>query len=604
MTAIALAAVVFIGDNLLKRFHNQQSDFKEQVLDFYFSDFIKFYQGTVNNIAQQQAVRDALTISDADTAFELAKSYNRLLPDSLAVAFFDINGNVLGNLDEFNIGPRCLHDLNQLLDQQSISLPPVHLEIPAMSHFDLTSKVHDDEGLLLGIVFVSFKLTVVEDLVNQIRSETLRIRISNKNGDTIYQDASDNPAFDTSQVVTFNMRNTDWQISFTRPDLPLDMILISALTILVLLAASIMAISIIISYRQSEIFTTNIQLVKNQLLLDKENENHIDISSVPVLREIQPLLTETSALIKERESLYNKLSDRMQRYRLLTERNSFDVIWSLDTEGRYLYVNPAVENRLGYTKEELIGKPVEDILTEASKLPFRQTREYILKHKKLPTNRFEFQQIHKNGSIVWIEAIADILYDENGEPRELTGISRDITERKQMEKQLTQMAYHDQLTGLYNRAGYHVQLSKTIKQASRNQQIFALLLLDLDRFKPVNDTHGHEAGDVLLQQVGERITGLLRETDVVCRLGGDEFAIILYPLNAEEDASLVAEKILNTLNKPFDCLSNICEISGSIGISIYPKHAETDENLFREADESMYIAKRNKPDQNSCHVED
>ncbi|TNG00826.1 MAG: diguanylate cyclase [Gammaproteobacteria bacterium] len=605
MTAIGLGAVVIIGNTLLERSQTHQNTFQRQTLDLYFSDFIGFYQGIVDNISQEQAVKDVLTVGDNSTASKLAKTYHQLLPDSLAVAFFDINGNVMGDLHEFNIGPRCLSDLNRLLDQKSVSVPPVHLDVPEMSHFDLISQVLDDEDEVLGIVFVSFRLNVVSDRIKQLASENLRIRISNKNGDKIYHNSSDDQIFNSGQVQVLSIRDTDWLLAFVSEGYSFDTILLAAAIILVLLGASVIAILLLVSYRLSTTFNANFQLIKEQLGPDKETDTPpINQAEIPILKEIQPIINETRLLIDERDTLHKKLTDRMQRYRLLTERNSFDVIWSLDREGRYLYLNPAIENRLGYKKEELIGKSVETILTEESKIPFRQTQAYILEHKKLPAHRFEFQEIHKNGSIVWIEAIADILYDDKGEPLELTGISRDITERKTMEKQLHLMAYHDHLTGLYNRAGYHTQINKTIKQASRNEQIFALLLLDLDKFKPVNDIHGHETGDVLLQQVGQRIKQLLRETDIVCRLGGDEFAVILYPLNSENDVNIVAEKILASLSGPFECLSNTCIISGSIGISLYPKHSETDENLYREADQSMYIAKKNKPDQNSYHVED
>lgn len=165
-------------------------------------------------------------------------------------------------------------------------------------------------------------------------------------------------------------------------------------------------------------------------------------------------------------------------------------------------------------------------------------------------------------------------------------------QRKRSEEALQHMAYHDPLTGLPNRALFNDRLALAIAQAERKRQKLAVMLLDLDHFKGINDTLGHSAGDQLLQAVAERLTGLLRKGDTVARLGGDEFMLMLPEVARVEDAAKVAEKILAAIQEPFVLDSHKLQITTSIGITIYPDDGENADAQITQADIAMYRAKR------------
>ncbi|MBC8273847.1 MAG: GGDEF domain-containing protein [Chloroflexi bacterium] len=167
----------------------------------------------------------------------------------------------------------------------------------------------------------------------------------------------------------------------------------------------------------------------------------------------------------------------------------------------------------------------------------------------------------------------------------------DITERKQLEQKLAEMATHDHLTGLPNRLLLSDRLAVGLAQAQRNNTSLAVMMLDLDRFKTVNDTFGHGVGDELLKVAGGRLIDLVRKSDTVARMGGDEFVVLLLQIAKTEDAVRVAQKILETFQKPFAIDAYQIRITTSIGIAIYPEDGEDIETLFRNADTAMYWAK-------------
>lgn len=183
------------------------------------------------------------------------------------------------------------------------------------------------------------------------------------------------------------------------------------------------------------------------------------------------------------------------------------------------------------------------------------------------------------------------VFNREGEVEHFVAIQNDITERKHIEKRIQHMAEHDALTGLPNRVLLTSMLEQALLMAKRNDKRLALMFLDLDKFKPVNDDYGHDAGDYLLKQVAIRVTACLRESDIVARVGGDEFIILLPLVKDEVDAIKVAEKIRSALSQPFAYQTNVLHISSSIGVAIYPEHGENEIQLAKNADIAMYYSK-------------
>jgi diguanylate cyclase (GGDEF)-like protein len=180
--------------------------------------------------------------------------------------------------------------------------------------------------------------------------------------------------------------------------------------------------------------------------------------------------------------------------------------------------------------------------------------------------------------------------DDLGRARYVIDQVQDISDRKQAQQALEHQALHDALTGLPNRVLARDRLDQAILLARRQQTRVALLIIDLDHFKEVNDTFGHQAGDQLLRQVGERFMAELRETDTVARLGGDEFAVVLLAADADA-AGVVAAKLLAALERPFVVEGQALDVGASIGIAVYPDHSDGADSMLRRADIAMYVAR-------------
>lgn len=197
----------------------------------------------------------------------------------------------------------------------------------------------------------------------------------------------------------------------------------------------------------------------------------------------------------------------------------------------------------------------------------------------------------KDGSSVWVEMVTTYCRNLRTGRIELHGVSRDISERRASQARIAYMAEHDMLTDLPNRALVTDRLRQALTAARRNLHRVALLYIDLDRFKPVNDIHGHAAGDQLLRQAAARMRQCVRESDTVGRFGGDEFVALLPDIESVADAARVAEKIRVALGEPFQIAGLTLEVSSSIGIAVFPEHGTDDVGLLLHADSAMYDAK-------------
>ena len=266
-----------------------------------------------------------------------------------------------------------------------------------------------------------------------------------------------------------------------------------------------------------------------------------------------------------------------------------------DAERKIIKVNSALIDLFGYKEEELIGQLPRIFRSGKHDSGFYQNMMTALEAQGFW--RGELWNRKQNGEMLPMMSSINPVCDSNGELLYYISIYTDISQLKDSEARLEHMALHDPLTGLPNRAMLSRKLGSILSNAIQNNTRVALFMLDLDHFKNVNDSFGHHYGDELLHQVAARLRNQLRASDVVCRLGGDEFTVLLQNNPSLDDVSLLAEKIIHALNQPF-ALSNEREvmIGTSIGISLYPEHGHTAEELMQQADTAMYRAKHDGRD--------
>ena len=286
--------------------------------------------------------------------------------------------------------------------------------------------------------------------------------------------------------------------------------------------------------------------------------------------------------LKRREAVLRKMASAVE--------HSPVSVMITDPAGTIEYVNPRFCEVSGYSSEEVLGRKPRFL--KGGALPdqvYREMWDTILSGRGW---RGEFHNRNKDGSLVWELASISPVFDDKGEITHFVGVKEDITELKRLQDKLGQMAHSDELTGLPNRALFFDRLEQIMIQARRKQVRFALLFADLDGFKSINDSHGHQIGDKLLQAVAHRLTLCVRESDTVARMGGDEFTIILNEINHPQEPSIVARKLLEAITTPFNIEGNVCAIGISIGISIYPDDAQDAQKLISLADAAMYDVKR------------
>jgi diguanylate cyclase (GGDEF)-like protein/PAS domain S-box-containing protein len=277
-----------------------------------------------------------------------------------------------------------------------------------------------------------------------------------------------------------------------------------------------------------------------------------------------------------------------QAFRALVQ-HSQDIITLHDERGQTLYESPSAARMLGYPSGSLIGRlPFESIHPKDARR-VRAAFARLLQGEGTQAP-IEFRFRHANGHWIHLEALGSNLLEHAG-IRGVVLTSRDVTERKEAEARATYLAHHDSLTGLPNRLLMHDRLHQAIVQARRSGGQVALMFMDLDRFKLVNDSFGHVIGDTLLKKVAARLTHCLRDTDTVARLGGDEFTIMLPDVDSPQGAGEVAERILSDFAEPFSEAEQELYVSASIGISLFPRDGTAPDELVKHADTAMYSAK-------------
>jgi diguanylate cyclase (GGDEF)-like protein/PAS domain S-box-containing protein len=323
---------------------------------------------------------------------------------------------------------------------------------------------------------------------------------------------------------------------------------------------------------------------------------------------IFPLLNEKDEIIgfrgvgrdvTRRVRMEEALRQSEERYRTILAEIE-EGYYEVDLAGNIKFVNKAACRQFGYSEEELIGSnyrayvPKEDIkgVYKAWNKVYR-TGE--------PLQSYPFATVKKDGTQIFVENSVSPLRDKNRNIIGFRAVSRDVTQRKQFEQKLADMATHDPLTGLPNRSLLSDRLTIGLALSRRNGNRLAVLMLDLDRFKVINDTMGHTVGDDLLKAVAGRLESVTRKSDTIARIGGDEFVLVLPQVAQPKDAAKLAQRILDVFQEPFVFDDHRLEITTSIGIAVYPDDGKDIDILLRNADNAMYQAKEEGRDMYSFY---
>jgi diguanylate cyclase (GGDEF)-like protein/PAS domain S-box-containing protein len=301
---------------------------------------------------------------------------------------------------------------------------------------------------------------------------------------------------------------------------------------------------------------------------------------------------------RDRKEVENQLRESIERFQIIT-RATNDTIWDWDLVTNYLWWNENVSKLFRYSADKVgsgVAWWIERLHPEDREKTLSNVHGVIDNGGQFWSGEYRF--LRGDGSYADVFNRGYVVRDPNGKPLRMLGAMMDITERKRAEEMIKHMAYYDTLTDLPNRTLLHDRLQQAILDGEGEKKPMALLLMDLNRFKEVNETLGHHHGDFLLQQVGPRLRGVLPESSIIARLGGDEFAILL-PGTGMDKAMETARRILKALEEPFVLGVLTIDMGASIGIALWPDHGEDAYTLLQRADIAMYMAKQSH---NGCAV--
>ena len=286
----------------------------------------------------------------------------------------------------------------------------------------------------------------------------------------------------------------------------------------------------------------------------------------------------------------------MERLRESEERFSSTMklaaigIAHVDDDGRFLYANPQLCEMLGYSERELLGLTAKQI-SHPGDVAASDDLHARLRSGAISSFKLEKRYLRKDGTPLWCGLTIAMKRNRAGAPLYDISVVEDISARKRAEERIQYLATHDGLTGLPNRAMFGQLLNLAVETSRRYERQFAVLFIDLDRFKVINDTLGHEAGDVLLREMAARLRECLRASDVVARLGGDEFVVLVQEVSDVGQVSSVARNILSAVMKPVVILGQECRVTASIGVCMHPEEGQDEQSVMKNADMAMYLAK-------------
>jgi diguanylate cyclase (GGDEF)-like protein/PAS domain S-box-containing protein len=313
-----------------------------------------------------------------------------------------------------------------------------------------------------------------------------------------------------------------------------------------------------------------------------------EMTITPVTQDLGSATDTYFIAIKQDITERKKAEETTQRLASIVEFSE-DAIITKNMDGTITSWNRGAEKIYGYTSGEVVGHNLSFLLHPERQAEIQAIMERVLSGH--PIECLETQRLAKTGSVLDVSLSVSPIKDASGHIAGASAIARDITQRKAAEKQVQFLAYYDALTGLPNRTLLQDRLSKALASARRQGGKVALLVLDLDEFKTINDSLGHSVGDPVLKEVAERLKKWSREQDTVARVGGDEFLIVLTAVKEVADAAVAAKRLMDTITAEFVVQGHSLGISCSVGISIFPEHGRDGETLIKNADAAMYCAK-------------
>jgi len=340
---------------------------------------------------------------------------------------------------------------------------------------------------------------------------------------------------------------------------------------------------------QEEEYT--IELIEQTMLRRDGSSFVAEGKAMGIYFEDRPAIQIVFRDITIQKKLEQALKRSEEKYRLIAE-NMTDLVSIMDEDGVFSYLSPSYLQVLGYEPEALEGTSLFKLAHPDDLMSNMVSFSEMIDSSETKTVEYRHKHMYKGW--IWVEAKGTPFYDEEKQDWRILVVTRDIEKRKQLQDKLNELAYYDELTGLAKRTLFIEQVNRSLKESKLIIRKLALIYMDLDKFKVVNDTFGHAAGDELLKQFAGRVQSCLRDSDVMARQSGDEFTILVSDIKDENVVENIVKRISQSLERPFQIGSHRLMITASLGVATFPRDGETYQELLHHADKEMYRQKENK----------
>ncbi len=334
--------------------------------------------------------------------------------------------------------------------------------------------------------------------------------------------------------------------------------------------------------------------LKHRIEIKSRNEiGQLSLSFNQMIDKLQEAEYQINSEMNERKLSEAALAHQKQRLSYILKGTNVGT-WEWDVQTGETIFNERWANIIGYTLEEISPVSIDTWMKFAHPDDLKASGELLEKNfiKELDYYEFESRMQHKNGNWVWVLDRGKVMsWTDEGKPLLMCGTHQDITDRKESEEKIRYFATHDPLTELPNLRVAIDRISEALKLAKRNKALVAIMFIDLDGFKGVNDNHGHDAGDNVLKTIANRLSSCVRESDTVARIGGDEFVIVLNGIYKADNAAEIADKAIQAVSQTITFKGSQLKVGASIGIALYPTNGNDPEYLLKQADNAMYAIK-------------